>query len=94
MTAADKPAIPDVLDRFVAYFHADGNSVWGSLHCVLDDGNVSNSDVEHAIVWATERGDLEGEALGRILLKMSRTQRLKLPEAVNEAIEAASRPGI
>lgn len=78
----DRPAIPDVVDRFAGYYAAPGNGAWGSLHIVLDDGNVRNHDVTFCIEQAQEKGDVEGEALGRILLSMSKTQRLKLPEAV------------
>ncbi len=73
-----KPTIPEVLDRFVAYLNAHG--AWGSLHVVLDDGNVHDDHVRGCIEWATEQGDEEGRQLGEILLKMSVTQRKKLPD--------------
>jgi hypothetical protein len=72
----DKPTIPEVLDRFRAYHESE--PVWGSLHIVLDDGNVDDSDVMFCVRYALENGDDEGAELARILLKMSRTQRLKL----------------
>ena len=71
-----KPTIPDVIDRFRAY-HAE-HLTWGSLHIVLDDGNVRDSDVAFCEQWAREHGDEEGEALARILAQMSKTQREKL----------------
>lgn len=91
-----KPTIPEVRARFQRY-HKD-NPSWGSLHIVLDDGNVSDGNVEYAIRWAQEEGDTEGEALGRILLTMSPTQRSKMgiifPWPVPEADlrEAACEP--
>ena len=75
-----KPTIPEVVERFAAYFAA--NPAWGSLHVVLDDGNVADSSVQFCIEYAAERGDDEGAALGRVLLTMSKTQRSKLPAAV------------
>lgn len=68
--------IPDVIDRFKAY-HLD-NPCWGSLHIVLDDINIQNSHVEFCIDYANQNNDKEGEALARILLQMSKSQRLKL----------------
>lgn len=82
-----RPTIPEVLDRFVAY-HAD-HGAWGSLHIVLDDHNVDDHSVEFCIQWAQNHQDSEGELLGRILLRMSKTQRLKLPEKVFTAERTA-----
>jgi len=78
-----KPTIPEVVPLFAAYYQLPENGVWGSLHCVLDDKNVRNCDVADAKAWAIDRGDAEGEKLAEILAQMSRTQRLKLPDAVN-----------
>ena len=71
-----KPTIPEVVDRFRAYH--DEHLAWGSLHIVLADGNVANDHVEFCLRWAEREGDIEGVVLAKILLKMSRTQRLKL----------------
>lgn len=60
------------------YAALPGNSVGGSLHIVLDDGNVDDDSVRHCIEWARERADLAGVELGEMLLRMSRTQRKKL----------------
>lgn len=68
--------IPEVLERFRAYKRRNGG--WASLHVVLDDGNVKNGDVVWCISHAKERGDAEGEALGWVLMVLSRTQRRKL----------------
>lgn len=76
MTAPIKPTIPDVLADFEAY-HAK-NPTWGSLHIILEDGNISNANVAYCIDRAIENGDAEGERLARLLLTMSKTQRLKL----------------
>ena len=71
-----KPTVPEVLPEFRAY-HSQ-NPVWGSLHCVLDDGNFENSAVEWCRDYAIERGDADGAALAETLMRMSRTQRRKL----------------
>jgi hypothetical protein len=72
-----KTSIPDVIDEFHLYYKK--HPVWGSLHIVLDDGNVDDRSVEFCIDYAHEHDDQEGERLGRVLLKMSKTQRRKLP---------------
>jgi hypothetical protein len=76
-----KPSIPAVLDRFVAYYRQ--HPAWGSLHVVLDDGNVEDGCVLACIEWAEHHGDTEGASLAKVLLEMSKTQRLKLPDVVH-----------
>jgi len=71
-----KPTIPDVIDRFKAYH--ENHPGWGGLHIVLEDNNASDDDVVWCIGRCVEDEDYEGIALARILLRMSRTQRLKL----------------
>ena len=73
-----RPTIPDVLPLVRAYLAKEGNICGGSLHIVLEDGNVADCDVTFCIEWAREHGDPEGEKLGQLLLTMSRTQRLKI----------------
>ena len=76
----DKPTVPDVVPLFAAFYQMF--PTWGVLHIVLDDGNVENHFIESCIAQAEETGDEVGALLGRTLLKMSKTQRLKLPFAV------------
>ncbi len=71
-----KITIPEVRERFQAY-HAI-HPVWGSLHVVLDDENLSDDIIEACIESAQAEQDTEGATLGRILLQMSWTQRKKL----------------
>lgn len=71
-----KPTIPTVIDRFRTY-HAQ-NPTWGALHIVLEDGNTHDADVQFCIDLAVQIKDTEGEALARILLTMSQTQRRKI----------------
>lgn len=75
-----KPTIPEVIDRFRAYKALPQNACWGSLHIVLDDNNINDCHVQFCIDYARERGDTEGEELGKLLLQMSKTQRLKLSD--------------
>jgi hypothetical protein len=84
-----KPTIPDVVERFAAYYAK--NLAWGSLHIVLDDGNVEDSSVKFCIENAQERGDVEGKGLAEILLQMSKTQRAKLPSAVRRFMSRSNR---
>lgn len=77
-----RPQIPDVTERFHQYWIL--NPIWGSLHIVLEDGNVNDNNVEFCHKWAVEHGDIEGVKLALILLKMSKTQRKKLPKKVEE----------
>ena len=71
-----RSTIPDVIDRFRAYHERE--PMWGSLHIVLDDQNVSDSNVWFCFHWADEHDDSEGVELALLLIRMSRTQRLKL----------------
>jgi hypothetical protein len=74
-----KPTVPEVLPMVWAYRDLKPeNAVGGSLHIVLDDENVSDSDVQWCLKRAQELGDAEGAELAAVLLRMSRTQRLKL----------------
>jgi hypothetical protein len=71
-----KPTVPEVLPLVNAYYRT--HPVGGSLHIVLDDCNVGDSSVEFCLNHAIEDDDAEGEALARILLRMSKTQRKRL----------------
>lgn len=81
--APDKPTIPEVLERFLAYHNQ--YCAWGSLHVVLADNNVGDDSVRNCIAWAIANGDAEGEQLGLILLKMSKTQRSKISRLAHQS---------
>lgn len=78
MTDTTKPTVPEVLPIAQAYYAKPGNCVGGSLHVVLDDDNVEDSHVEFCRTVAVEAGDEDGIRLADLLLRMSKTQRLKL----------------
>lgn len=73
-----KPNIPTVQQLVNAYYRLPGNESGGSLHIVLEDNNVQDSSVQFCIEWAKKDGDIYGTLLGEVLLRMSKTQRLKL----------------
>lgn len=78
LDASVKPTVPEVLPLVEAYYAKDGNGAGGSLHIVLDDGNVANGHIEFCRDYAERKGDKDGAALAAILLRMSRTQRHRL----------------
>lgn len=67
---------PELKARFARYYEKNG--AWGSLHIVLDDGNLADDQVRSCEGWAEERGDFEGMELAKILLQMTKTQRAKI----------------
>lgn len=76
-----KPSIREFVDRFNAYYKL--NPTWGSLHIVLDDGNVRDDDVRFCRTYAIEHSDPEGSELANILLSMSKTQRRKIAATID-----------
>lgn len=95
MTPPDRPSItPELVQRFLDYYRQPDNGAWGSLHIVLDDGNVQDDHVAYCVSWAEERSDTEGAALARILLTMSKSQRSRIPNKVHalSRLQAEPRP--
>ena len=74
----DKPTIPEVLPFIKDYYSKDGNGVGGSLHIVLDDGNIDDDSVKYCLGCAKKRGDIDGVKIAETLLLMSKTQRKKI----------------
>lgn len=73
-----KLTVQEVLPMVQHYYSKPGNSDGGSIHLVIDDGNVEDRDVIFCIEYANAMGDAEGVALATTLLQMTKTQRLKL----------------
>lgn len=73
-----KPTVPEVMPLIEAYYAKSGNGVGGSLHIVLEDGNVEDHHVRWCLECAEKHGDTDGVELAKLLLAMSKTQRLKL----------------
>jgi hypothetical protein len=76
--------VSEVLPIIREYYNKPGNGNGGSLHIVLEDDNVADKHIKWCITHAVEVGDSGGEYLGRILLTMSKTQRLKLGKLIGE----------
>ena len=47
------------------------NPCGGSLHIVLDDGNIERENIEFCLKYAKENNDLEGIKLANLLLSIS-----------------------
>jgi len=60
------------------YYEKCGNSSGGSLHIVLDDGNVSDHNVRYCREYAIKNGDADGVVLADALLYLSIEQRRKV----------------
>jgi uncharacterized tellurite resistance protein B-like protein len=73
-----KITLPEVTPIVKEYMNIPGNSAGGSLHIVLEDGNILDSDIEYCIQIAKEKGDLKGMELGFLIKRLSKTQRKKL----------------
>jgi len=85
-TFSEKPTVPEVMP-FVWLFRdlSDArNGAGGSLHIVLQDPNYKDYHVQSCVDFAAKRGDRPGEELGKILLRMSQTQRRKLGDRFND----------
>ncbi len=68
--------VSEVLPLVQAYYKFNG--VGGSLHIVLDDGNLEDDSVEFCLRYARDNHDIAGQNLAKVLLRMSRKQRQKL----------------
>lgn len=66
-----------------AYYRKPDNGVGGSLHIVLDDGNLETGNVQFCLEWARKNDDMDGEALALLLLDMTVTQRGKVYASYN-----------
>lgn len=73
-----KPTVPEVMPLVREYYAKEGNICGGSLHIVLDDQNVDDSHIQFCLEYAIEHSDPDGEKLARLLMQMSKTQRLKM----------------
>ena len=77
-----KPTVPEVLPIALEYY--EDHPMGGSLHVVLEDGNVADKHVLMCAEWAAEKGDVPGLRLARILLRMSRPQRSRLGRLLHD----------
>ncbi len=68
------------------------NAAGGSLHIVLDDGNLEDYSVDFCIKYAEEHADPAGVELARRIRTMSVTQRAKLYKNYNLYANGAPDP--
>lgn len=71
-----KPTTTEVLPLVVAVYQRHSGGC--CLHIVLDDNNVTDSDVDFCVKRSHENGHADCLELAERLRAMSRTQRLKL----------------
>jgi hypothetical protein len=57
------------------YYRQPGNLAGGSLHIVLDDGNLDDSDILFCIEYAKKEKDELGVQLGEHLLSLNEDER-------------------
>lgn len=73
-----KPTIPEVLPLIKEFAKKEGNEVGGNLHITLDDGNVDDGHIQYCLERSCKAGDTLGVRVAETLMKMSKTQRIKL----------------
>jgi hypothetical protein len=74
--------VTDLVGRFYAY-HVKHRG-WRNLSLVLEDFKTDDNSVAHCIRIAIDRGDPEGEKLGKLLFGMSRKERRRISWLVEE----------
>lgn len=74
--------IQEAIRRIKPYYrdHPGG----GSLHIVLDDGNMEADHILFTLEWAMEHDDVDGVALSKLLLDMSVDERYELYDRYDE----------
>lgn len=78
LPADRKPTLPEV-DPIISQLYATPNGGAGCcLHIVVDDGNIDDDDVAFCVQEAERREHPWCEALARVMLRMSKTQRRKV----------------
>lgn len=81
-----KPTVPEVLPLVRSLYRGldlctrDSGGVGGHLHIVLDDGNITDSDVRFCLDEARHDKCATCVKIAELLMQMSRTQRAKISE--------------
>jgi len=70
--------INEIIKLAKDYYSKEGNECGGSLHIVLDDGNLEDDNIKFCINYAKENNDIDGIKIGELLLTLSMTQRNKM----------------
>lgn len=79
-----KPTVPEVLPLVRDYYAGAWGRGGGVLHIFLEDGNHLDSDIQYCLDRAREEGDSKAIVICELLLRMSKTQRLKIYNARRE----------
>jgi hypothetical protein len=79
MTVAEKPTVPEVLPLVQAVY--DRHTAGCCLHILTDDGNVDDGDAAFCLEQAKQQGHADCLAAAELLVRMSKTQRLKVYRA-------------
>lgn len=74
----EKPTLDKVRPLIQVYYKGRGSQCGCCNHIVLEDPNQDDWVVQHCIDSAVEKAHPDCEAVGRLLLKLSRTQRTSL----------------
>jgi hypothetical protein len=69
---------PALIDRFRRY--NEEHPTWGSMHAILEDQNLLDSDVEWAATYAAQTNDYEGAILADILRDFTPAGRFLIAE--------------
>jgi hypothetical protein len=77
-TVCNNISVTEIIKTIHSYTEKEGNNVGGHLYMVLSNKNIRNCDIEYCIKQAEINGDTEGANLGKSLLRLSKTQRLKV----------------
>jgi hypothetical protein len=78
----------EVLSLVNHYYSLPNNCAGGNLHIVVDDGNVEDDDIEYCKEQADRKGDKEGVAIAKLLIKMSKKDREKIYMESGASIES------
>ena len=63
-----KPTKDQLKQMIAEYYSIKGNYCGGSLHIVLDDGNIESHFIQWCLEYAEDRGDAKGVELANMLL--------------------------
>lgn len=72
----DKDWFPEFMKLCAGYYTT--NPCGGSLHIVLDDGNLTNSSIDWCAGYAYGQKDYQGNQIAKLLRLMTRGQRRKV----------------
>ena len=69
---------PDMIPLLKLFRQNPDNIVGGNLHIFLEDENVHDDHIKFCLERCIERGDLLGQSICRLSMKMSITQRKRM----------------